>query len=106
MVLVAHGIVVDVLAAEQRIRGSELQAECQILTGTGIYLLVNGLAGQRQRVVDVVVATVSKDIVTIPVLEVIELPADRIIERKIVVGPFKPLSNAYREAADLHITVI
>ena len=108
VVLDRHTVPVDAapVLPHQRPRRGELQGEGQVGAGTRIDGLVGGVARKRGGPADVVRTARGVDEVVVPVLEVVRLPVERVVEHEIVVRPFQARTQADSGAIDLHILAV
>ena len=99
-------IPLEATLSHKRIWRSQLKRETEIRSLTWINLLVCRVTRQTQSITEVVRNTGIKHELISPILQFISLPAQLIVEDKIVVRPFKTLTDTCRKSIHLHILVI
>ena len=92
---------------EERERRSELQREADVRALAGEDLLIGGVTRQAYGVAYVVGCTVvENEVIGIPVVELVHLPAEGVVEDEVVVGPLEAFSDTGRETENHHFAVM
>ena len=96
-----------VLAPEERIRRSQLEGEGDVRTLARINLLVGGCPRETQCIAQVMRDSgVEDEVVGVPVVEPVGLPAELVVEDEVVVRPLEPVSETHGKSVNLELPVI